>query len=169
MKKFSHSHELNAGAEQVIAIVTTESYLRFRYEDPRLLGFKLDIEEDGDDDFACQIERVVSPGESMPRVAKRMVGDKIVIKQENKWSRQGPPYSGRLTVTIPGMPGSISGDLSLVALDSERSRIETEGRIEVKIPIAGSQIERMLLGLAQDTFAESMQSINQYIAEQKKA
>ncbi len=167
MKKFTHSQELNASAEQVIEIVTCEDYLRYRYEDSRLLGFKIDIRCDEQDRFACCIDRVVDPGDKIPSVARRLVGDKITIQQETEWSRQGPPYAGSLKVTIPGMPGSISGDLRLLVLDEQRSKMEADGRVEVKIPLAGSQIERMLIGVAEDTFAESMRSINDYLAQQK--
>lgn len=167
MKKFTHSQELNASAEQVIQIVTTEDYLRYRYEDRRLLDFKLDISCDDEKRFACGINRVVDPGDKIPSVAKRMVGDKLTIQQDTEWSRQGPPYKGKLKVTIPGMPGSINGDLRLVAVDDQRSQMETDGRVEVKIPLAGGQIERMLIGVAEETFAESMRSINDYLAKNK--
>ena len=165
MRKFNQSHELAAPAEQVIDLVTREDYLRFRYEDPRLLGFKLDIEQDSATAFACNIERVVSPGNKIPSVAKRMVGERFSVVQRTEWSRKGPPYQGLLRVTIPGMPGKIESQLTLVAVDSERCRIDNSGSIEVKIPLAGGQIERLLGGVAEETFDESMQSISDYIAQ----
>lgn len=148
-------------------MITQEDYLRFRYEDPRLLEFALDISRDDADGFACSVDRVVDPGDKIPAVAKRLLGKRFTVRQVNEWSRLGPPFSGRLDVTIPGMPGSIASELSLSALDEQRSQLETSGQIEIKIPIAGGQIERMLSGVAEDAFLESVKKINEYIALQK--
>lgn len=167
MREFSQRHDLSACAEQVIAMITAEDYLRFRYEDPRLVDFSLDITRDDEQGFACRIERVVSPGKKVPAVAKRLLGNRFTVLQKNEWQRSGPPFLGKLSVSIPGMPGSIDSDLELAAVDAQRSQLASAGRIAVNIPIAGGQIERMLTGLAQETFSESVDKINEYIASQK--
>lgn len=166
MKKFSQRHAFEFPAGQVIAAVTSEDYLRFRYEDSRLLGFKLDVERDDEDEFACRIERVVAPGDNMPKVARRLVGERITIVQHTQWLRQGPPYAGTLQVTIPGMPGSINSNLQLQAQGGQACQVDNAGSIEVKIPLAGGQIERLLAGVAEETFTESMKSIDEYLSRQ---
>ena len=165
MRKFSHSHELPAPAATVLDLITREDYLRFRYDDTRLLGFDLEISEDSETAFAYCVERVIDPGDSLPAVARRLVGNRFTLRQQARWSRQGPPYAGQLTVTVPGMPGRIEGGLQLRQINGhEQSRIDSDGRIEVNIPLAGGQLERMLVGVAEETFAESMRQINAYIA-----
>lgn len=167
MRKFNQSHQLLASAQRVIDLITSEDYLRYRYEDPQLMGFKLDISRDDEQAFACSIERVVDPGDKLPGVARRLVGDRFSVVQTTDWSRQGPPFKGTMKVTIPGMPGSITNNLLLSEVDDQCSCIETHGNIEVRIPLAGGQIERMLGGVAEETFAVSMRTINEYIARKK--
>lgn len=163
MKRFTHSRVLDAPPDSVIELITTEAHLRRRYESDALLAFELEILRDDDERFESRLRREFDPGNRIPRPARRLVGESISVVQENAWARVGPPYHGSSHVTVPGVSGHISADLRLEPDTGGKTRMTADGRVEVRVPVIGGQIERMLLGLARDSFVDSTEAINEAV------
>lgn len=145
MEKFSGSMEFSASAEETVALVATEGYMRRRYEEPDLVSFELDVQKDDEDEFECTMLRTFSLGEGVPKVIRRVVGKQFTLRQEHYWERQGPPYhsSGRLSVN--GAPGEVNVNVTVEPLTDQTCKLSYSGTIKAGVPLIGGQIERFLL------------------------
>lgn len=165
MKRFTHSTELPAAAADVVATVSTEAYLRYRYEDASLDEFRLDVLQDDADAFECRVTRSGRPAR-LPAFAAKMLGERATLVQTTRWERAGEPYRGEVALWLEGLPGRISGTLTLSDSGPDRSRLAADGRIEVDIPLLGRRIEALLVERAEEGFAASAEAIARYIREE---
>lgn len=166
MQSFNHAQILSASAADVIGHITAEDYLLFRYKDPRQLDFSLEILTDNEDRHEIRVVRVYSTDE-VPRMVRKMLGRSIELVQTQAWNRQGPEYSGEMRLEVSGVPGHIEGVLKLADHDETRSQIRAEGGIDVRVPLLGRQIEKLLVDRAEDGFAKSMESIEAWLAKKR--
>ena len=92
------------------------------------------------------------PTAGMPSFAKKIVGDKTNIVQEEDWSSED---HADLKVTIPGKPGDMTGTITL----TEAGGVTTETvdmTIKVGIPLVGGKLE----GLISDLLLKALKSEN---------
>lgn len=165
MKRFTQSRVLHGTPDEVLSLVTSETYLQRRYNDEQLLDFGLEIADDDTEHFTATIRRVVDTKGRVPGPARRLVGDSITVEQTNAWQCNGPPYHGATKATVPGVPGSIEADLRLEAVDDDKTLMTADGRVNVNVPLIGGQLAGFLVGVAENTFVKSMDTIEQVIAE----
>jgi len=83
------------------------------------------------------------PTAGVPSVAKKIVGDKTNIVQEEDWSSLS---QAALRVTIPGKPGDMSGTITL-AEDGGTTTETVEMTIKVGIPLVAGKLETIISGL----------------------
>lgn len=164
MQQFNNSIELPASADTVIAAITSEDYIRFRYQESGIADFELDVQHDDADRFDYEVRRHIDVSGRVPKIAQRLVGDEMIVVQKQQWSRGGPDYKGLMLVQAEGLPGKIETDVSLHPVDNQRCRLSAEGRIQVNIRIIGNQLEKMMLGRAKESFSDSAQAIQDYLA-----
>ncbi len=79
--------------------------------------------------------------EHLPSVAKKFVGDEIVIVQEETWST---PTSADIVVTIPGNHGGMSGTSVLGATPNGGTVQTVDLSIKVAVPFVGGKIEKIM-------------------------
>jgi uncharacterized membrane protein len=99
-----------------------------------------DVQIDGDASGKRVRIEMVQPTEGVPAVAAKIVGSTTEIVQEEVWSG---PADGRITVTIPGKPGSMAGTATLVEADGV-TREQVQMEIKVKIPLVAGKVEGAL-------------------------
>lgn len=167
MQNFTHAQILPAAAAEVMRHITTEDYLLFRYKDPVQLDFSLDILEDNESGHAARIVRVYG-AEKIPRMARKFIGDQIELIQTQSWDRNGPSFNGQMRLEVAGVPGHIEGTMHLVDHLDEQSQIRAEGGIDVRVPLIGRQIEKLLVERAEEGFASSMDSILKWLERQSR-
>jgi Protein of unknown function (DUF2505) len=101
------------------------------------------------------IEQVQSAA-SLPSFARKLVGDEIVILQQEWWTSA---TAADVHVTIPGKPGEMSGTIRLTP--DGRGTVEVvEMTIRVGIPLVAGKIEKLvadMLGKALDKEHETGQ------------
>ncbi len=165
MQSFTHAQILPAPAAEVIGHITSEDYLLFRYKDPLQLGFSLDVLADDASEHSVRIVRVYGV-EKIPRMARKLIGDRVELIQTQRWERGGPVYQGQMRLEVAGVPGHIEGSMQLSDHQDAQSQIRAEGGIDVRVPLIGRQIEKMLIERAEEGFASSMDSIQKWLERQ---
>jgi hypothetical protein len=101
------------------------------------------------------IEQVQSAA-SLPSFARKLVGDEIVILQQEWWTSA---TAADVHVTIPGKPGEMSGTIRL-SPEGDGTLEVVEMTIRVGIPLVAGKIEKLvadMLGKALDKEHEAGQ------------
>jgi hypothetical protein len=76
------------------------------------------------------------PATEVPGFARKFVGEEINIVQDETWSST---TDARLSVTIPGKPGKMTGTIQLVGDDAGTTEV-VDVDVSVSIPLVGGKI-----------------------------
>lgn len=127
----------DAPAEAVAAMLDDPAFREAVLERQQVLRGSVAI--DGD---VARIEQVRS-ADDIPSVARKFVGDEIVIVQTETWTS---PTEADIELAIPGKPGEAVGTLRLV--ESGGTTTETvDLAVSIRIPLVGGKIETMVVGI----------------------
>ncbi len=162
MQAFNHDCVLPATAAKVLAAIASEDYLRFRYADEDGHELHIQVEQDDAQAFVCVLTRSGS-SEKLPGFARKLVGERLTMIQHQRWDRDTTPYRGHLRVQLEGLPGHVHTELRLSDNADGTATLAAHGELEARIPLLGRQIEKMLIGRAQETFRKSTQAIREYV------
>lgn len=94
----------------------------------------------------------VQAAQGVPSFAKKLVGDRITISQRETWAS---PEAATVTMSIPGKPGEIKGNIRL----REAGGVTTEQvtlDIKVSMPLVGGKVE----GLVADLLRKALEKEN---------
>lgn len=83
------------------------------------------------------------PADEIPGFARKFIGADINIVQAESWSSD---TAADLTVTIPGKPGEMKGDIRLVE-DEQGTTEHVEVGITVKIPLVAGKLEDLIASM----------------------
>lgn len=75
----------------------------------------------------------------LPSFARKFVGEEISIRQEEVWQGE----SARVTVTIPGKPGDMTGTATLAQRGADVVE-RVDMAVKVGIPLVGGKIEDLI-------------------------
>jgi hypothetical protein len=92
------------------------------------------------------------PADELPGFVKKLVGSEINVVQEEEWSS---PTDARLTVTIPGKPGSMTGSIRLVGDDAGTTE-HVAVDVKVSVPLVGGKLE----GFVADMLLKALRAEN---------
>jgi hypothetical protein len=76
----------------------------------------------------------------LPGFAKKIVGNSINIVQDESWT---DGMNGRITVTVPGKPGEMTGTATLLA-DAEGVTEKVDMSVTVRLPLIGGKAESLI-------------------------
>ena len=138
------THELRydgATPEQVYAMLATPGFREAVCEYQRYPERTVEITPAG----AGMNVRVdqYRPADEVPSFAKKLVGAKINILQEETWHS---PTSADLSVTIPGKPGSMHGTIT-IAGDAGGVTETVDVQAKVSVPLIGGKLEDFIGGM----------------------
>ena len=140
-KRLTHELTYDAPMADVAEMLADTS---FREEVCEFQGVKRAmVSIDSDDNGMEVIIDQVQAAKGIPSFAQKFVGDEINIVQQESWES---PTDGKITVTIPGKPGEMSGSARL----SESGGVTTETvemTVKVNIPLVGGRIEGLIADL----------------------
>lgn len=113
----------------------------------------------GDDGAGRSLVRRTVPTDDFPDVARRFVGDTIVIVEEVEWDpRDGRTRTGTARMHAEGMPVELTGRIHL--RPSPEGSVEViDGDIKARVPLVGGRIEKAIepaLREGLDTQAETL-------------
>lgn len=102
----------------------------------------VDVDGDASGPFTVTTARTM-PTDDFPDVAKKFVGDTIVIEQVDTWEAAGADGSRRGTIAlrIKGLPLALDGSLGLRA-DGAGSVETVDGDLKASVPLIGGKLER---------------------------
>lgn len=163
MQKFSNSIDIPASARDVVNLITTEDYLRFRYENDQVKNFSLTIDNDSSDAFSYSLIREIDVAGKVPKMARKIVGDSMSVTQRQQWDRGSEPFPGTMKVEAQGLPGSITATTQVVATSDDSSRLIVNGEVNVTIPLVGGQLEKLLVSRIEESFFQSGDSVREYV------
>jgi hypothetical protein len=80
--------------------------------------------------------------QDLPAAIRPLLGGDLKIDRVEKWRTESDgTYSGTVRVTIPGMPGDLTGKMGLTDIDAGGSTVLITGSVSIPIPIFGGKVE----------------------------
>ena len=162
MQRFERESRLPAPASEVIAAISCEEYLIYRYNESGIQSFELDIREDSPQRFESHVTRKAGT-EKLPGFARKITGETVTLIQHQFWNRLEQPYTGELRMQLEGLPGHILTRLSLSDHADGGSTLYGDGEVEAGIPLLGKRIEKLIVGKVAEGFERSAQAIREYL------
>lgn len=136
--KFQHEVTYDATTEDTYAMLADPAYRQRVCAAQQGSSCKVSVEP-ADDGMSVTVEQSRSTVD-LPSFAKKVVGDQVTIRQEEKWNG---PEQARLDVSIPGKPVRLTGTLNLEARRSGSAKV-VEGDLKVSIPMVGGKLEKSI-------------------------
>lgn len=135
----SNTDRYPATPGQLLEMMRSEDYWPAKYRALGAQEFTLkEFTEDGDD--LSVTSRRVSPAD-LPNFAKKIVGDKTIVVQSERWRTDGEGYACDFTVTLEKVPGGMTGWMKIVPVGAKESDWILEFTIKVAIPLLGGKLE----------------------------
>ncbi len=143
--RFHQTLTYDAGLDEVYAMLGDPAFREKVSVSLRTLSRNIEVTRQGEgmDVVVDQTQ----PSEGIPGFAKKIVGDKIHIRQEEVWS--GPSEEATLEVTVPGKPGHFKGTIRLES-DGSTTTETVQGEIKVHVPLVGGKLEKLISDLLGD-------------------
>lgn len=150
---FTYTHEFDASAEDVAAMLANPDFARERAGASGSTTADALVDADDDGGFSVALRRTV-PAASIPQEMRSFVGSELTVTYTEVWEpADGHSRTGTFAVDIAGTPGRAAGSLDLVdrAVDEapdEASEVSTlsdltvHGQVTVRVPLVGTLIER---------------------------
>ncbi|HEX3792642.1 MAG TPA: DUF2505 domain-containing protein [Pseudonocardiaceae bacterium] len=140
-RRIEHRSRSTWDAKTVYKALVDPAYLRDRLAAIGGKGAELVNRRSTADQVEFQLRHGVAAGD-LPAAVRTLLGGDLTIDRRETW-RPGPDggYVGTVEVTIPGMPGDLSGTQLLRDLDGGGSELVVDGTVRVSIPLFGGKIE----------------------------
>lgn len=81
-----------------------------------------------------------APTADLPGFVRKVIGSEMPIHQEELYTS---PTEGRLTVSMTGRPGSLTGTIRLAA-DGAETVQAVEADVKVAVPLVGGKLEKLI-------------------------
>jgi hypothetical protein len=80
--------------------------------------------------------------QDLPAAIRPLLGGDLKIDRVENWRTESDGiYSGTVRVTIPGMPGDLTGNMKLADVDGGGSTVLITGSVSIPIPLFGGKVE----------------------------
>lgn len=136
----SASTTLPASVERVVAVFTTEDFVRRTSE--AVGGELVSFEVSGpvSAGFSTRTVRTL-PTEQLPEMARKVVGATLTVTQVEQWSAPEPDGSRQasLTLTFGSAPLEVAA-VQRIAVDGDGCRVAVTGEVTSTIPFMGAVI-----------------------------
>ena len=136
--RFSHDLEYDAAPEAVAAMLADPAFREQVCDALHVLRHEVSVQGAGAG-MTVVVDQT-QPAGGVPSFAKKFVGDEIRIVQRERWR---DTTNADLDIEIPGKPGTMQGDITLVG-DGTHTVQTVAGDIRVKLPLVGGRIEEMV-------------------------
>jgi len=132
--RFRHEQKYDAPPADVYAMLTDPAFRERVCTAQGATTATVDIEPSGD--ATTVLVDQTRPADGIPGFARTIVGDRIRVLQEERWSDRA---QAALSVTIPGKPGQLRGTVTMTGDDS--GSVEAiDGDLTVDIPLLGGKL-----------------------------
>jgi hypothetical protein len=127
-----------ATVDQVFAMLGTKEFREAVCDYQRVLHRTVTVDRDGES-FAVTIDQGHAT-DRLPGFARKIVGEHVVMVQAEKWTGGS---EGRITVTVPGKPGEMTGTATLVP-DAGGVTEKVDMTVTVHLPLIGGKVEGLI-------------------------
>lgn len=103
---------------------------------------------DGDPAGAFTVRtELVLPTDRVPEVARRFVGSRLTVHEEQSWSAPAGDGSrtGRNRLEVAGMPAGMEAAVKLVPAGDDSCTLDIDGDLTAKVPLIGGRLEKAAL------------------------
>jgi hypothetical protein len=138
-RRIEHRTTTAWSPETVYTTRVDPAYLRERLAKLGGQGAQLAEHEVNGDAVRYRLRHGVA-AENIPPAVRALVGGDLTIDRVETWSPGDGGYTGTVRVTIPGMPGDMSGTQRIAAAGGG-SEYAINGEVSVPIPLFGGKIE----------------------------
>lgn len=125
------------------AMYADPRYADIRVEALRATSAETDVTGDVDGAFTVTTVLAMST-DGVPDVARPFVGSSVSVREEQSWHAPEADGSrdGRTVLTVVGTPASMTADLRIVPVGTDRSEVTIDGDLVAKVPLLGGRIEK---------------------------
>jgi Protein of unknown function (DUF2505) len=169
-RSFEWSTDYEASVEQVHRAFYDENYWRARLaeipvDEARLEHMRVGGES-GDDGTVEVVTLQVVRSHNLHAVVKQLHRGDLSIRRTETW---GPVVGGAATASIIGAilgtPATVSGSAELAPVaDSGRARLALRADVQVRVPIIGGKVERLIATHLGDVVSREQQFTTGWIA-----
>ena len=145
-RRIEHRSRFTRDAAAVHAALIDPAYLKARLA---VLGGK-DAELLDHRRASDQVEYHLKHGveaRDLPSAVRALLGGDLTIDRVETWRPAGSAgYDGTVRVAIPGMPGELTGRMTLADVAPEGSERVIDGSVRIPIPLVGGKAEETVSG-----------------------
>ena len=137
-----------ATVDQVFEMLGTQEFREAVCDHQRVLHRTVAVERNGET-AAVTIDQGHAT-DRLPGFARKVVGEHVTMVQTESWTDGS---HGRITVTVPGKPGEMTGTATLVP-DGDGVTEKVDMTVTVHVPLVGGKVE----GLIADMLTKALRS-----------
>ncbi|MEU4674405.1 DUF2505 domain-containing protein [Amycolatopsis sp. NPDC023774] len=161
--RIEHRAEFSAGLAAVLAAVSGEDALRARLKElggdnAALLSHAVD-----GDTVRYELRHGIA-AQRLPQAVQALHRGDIVVHRKQVWQRSGDAYTGKVDVSVSGVPGEI-GAQTFLTPRGERVEFRTSGEVTVRIPLFGGKIEEFVAQQVTNLLAREADFTTSWLAE----
>jgi hypothetical protein len=127
-----------ATVDEVFAMLGTREFREAVCDYQRVLHRTVTTSHDGDS-MTVKIDQGHAT-DRLPGFARKIVGEHVEMVQSESWTGGS---QGRITVTVPGKPGEMTGTAALVGDDSGVTE-KVDMTVTVHLPLIGGKVEGLI-------------------------
>lgn len=137
--RIEHRATFAASAADVVAAQSDEAALRARLAEIGGTDAALeDYAADGDE-VRCTLVQGV-PADKLPSMARKFVSGDLMVRREHTWRG----CEGVIRAQVDGIPGEITGNVSVEPGADSGAQQVTRGEVTVRIPLVGGKLEALI-------------------------
>ncbi|MFL6108075.1 MAG: DUF2505 domain-containing protein [Marmoricola sp.] len=102
------------------------------------------VTHDGDENGVTITTSTPVDPSTLPAALRPMIGSNAKGTKSEKWARHGDGYTAEFSISVPGAPATVTAQAQLGS-HSAGSQLTIKGSVEVKVPVLGPKIERLLV------------------------
>jgi hypothetical protein len=95
---------------------------------------------------------------TLPAALRPMIGSNAKGTKSERWITDGDGYAADFEISVPGAPATVTATARLAA-QADGSRLVINGTAEVKVPVLGPKIERLLVDQVSGRLATEYQAL----------
>jgi hypothetical protein len=158
--RFEHVNHYAAGADAVLAMLTTPAFRDRVCTSQRALDHDVDIKGAGPGAVVL-IARTQSLA-GAPSLAIKVVGDTVRIVQREEWRT---PTEADFAMEIPGKPGRLDGGIVLRDNGNDTTDELFTGDVKVNVPLVGKKLEQMIASILERALVKEGQVGASWLAD----
>ena len=137
--RFRHVNSYAAAAADVHAMLVTPEFREEVCTYQRALEHSVDVTADGD--TTTVVIRQSQAMDGAPAAARKVVGSSVEIVQREVWRGGAKGVRAEFAMEIPGKPGHLKGEATLVDKGDGTCDEVFSGEVKVNVPLIGGKLE----------------------------